>query len=176
MQYRSFILLSDIPNEPEQYYSDGDSWCPNFWLYDSWWSCTCIFELLSTLYFIDTFLERNSSRWVWNIFHCVRYQPCLIDFTILRSLDNHKSWDFRSGNLPLGVEIVGEYSFVLQRDGSSALLLPPSTYINIHSDATTATCIDAYSILIDVLMESLPKDSLSIVHTNGIITTSYPIS
>lgn len=65
------------------------------------------------------------------------------------------------------MEIVGEYSFVLQRDGSSALLLPPSTYINIHSDATVATCIDAYSILLDVFVESLPNDSLSIVHTNG---------
>lgn len=41
-------------------------------------------------------------------------------------------WDFREGNLPPGVEVVGAPAeFMLQRDGSTALLLPPMSYLKV---------------------------------------------
>ena len=41
-------------------------------------------------------------------------------------------WDFREATLPPGVEVVGaEPEFVLQKDGSTALLLPPMSYLKV---------------------------------------------
>lgn len=41
-------------------------------------------------------------------------------------------WDFRDGILPPGVEVVGsEPEFQLQKDGSTALFLPPMSYLKV---------------------------------------------
>jgi hypothetical protein len=43
-------------------------------------------------------------------------------------------WDFREGNLPNGVEVVGgEPEFQLQKDGSTALFLPPLAFLKVRS-------------------------------------------
>jgi hypothetical protein len=46
---------------------------------------------------------------------------------------NSMRWDFRDGNLPPGVEVVGsEPEFQLQKDGSTALFLPPMSYLKVR--------------------------------------------
>jgi hypothetical protein len=47
---------------------------------------------------------------------------------------NSMRWDFRDGILPPGVEVVGsEPEFVLQKDGSTALFLPPMSYLKVRN-------------------------------------------
>jgi hypothetical protein len=49
---------------------------------------------------------------------------------------NFMRWDFREGNLPLGVEVVGgEPEFQLQKDGSTALFLPPMAFLKVSASS-----------------------------------------
>lgn len=46
---------------------------------------------------------------------------------------NSLRWDFREGILPTGVEVIGsEPQFQLQKDGSTALYLPPMSYLKVQ--------------------------------------------
>jgi hypothetical protein len=71
-------------------------------------------------------------------------------------------WDFRDGTLPPGVEVIGaEPEFVLQQDGSTALLLPPMSYLMVsfvdqdsakHS-SFGGKLINDYTLTMDVLLD-----------------------
>ncbi len=42
------------------------------------------------------------------------------------------SWDFRDGVMPDGIEVVGgDAEFIIQKDGSHALLLPANCYLKV---------------------------------------------
>jgi hypothetical protein len=46
--------------------------------------------------------------------------------------DEAMRWDFREGILPPGIEVIGgEPEFQLQRDGSTALYLPPMCFLKV---------------------------------------------
>lgn len=86
-------------------------------------------------------------------------------------------WDFREAALPPGVEVVnGEAEFMLQSDGSSALFLPPMAYLKIsfgagqepnHTTGLGGQLINDYTLSMDIFLESLPSESMSLFQCAG---------
>lgn len=78
-----------------------------------------------------------------------------------------KAWDFRSGVIPDGIEIVGDYEIVPQRDGSTAIMLNSQSYINVLLNAYSSNgkLANNYTVTMDVKLSSLPVESLTLLQT-----------
>ena len=89
------------------------------------------------------------------------------------------TWDFREAVLPPGVEVVnGEAEFILQPDGSTALFLPPMAYLKLsfttgqelhHSTGLGGQLINDYTLTMDILLDTLPSESMSLFQCDGMI-------
>jgi hypothetical protein len=59
----------------------------------------------------------------------------------LKDQSTEITWDFRNGELPAGIEVVGgPVEFIPQLDGSMALKLAPQSYLKVWT--VTMTCLD----------------------------------
>ncbi|KAL6068400.1 Component of oligomeric Golgi complex 3 [Balamuthia mandrillaris] len=81
---------------------------------------------------------------------------------------NARVFDFRHGEVPQGVTVIGETKLEEQRDRSTALVVPPQTFLNCKLDLSPngGVNINDYTLIMDVWLEDLPKDSLSLYQAN----------
>ena len=70
----------------------------------------------------------------------------------------------------------GEPEFMLQADGSTALFLPPMAYLKLsfgtvqeahHRTGLGGQLINDYTLTMDVLLDSLPTESMSLFQCAG---------
>lgn len=88
------------------------------------------------------------------------------------------TWDFREATIPPGVEVVnGEPEFIMQTDGSTALFLPPMSYLKLsfgdeephHKTGLGGQLINDYSLTMDILLDTMPSESMSLFQCAGLI-------
>jgi len=81
-------------------------------------------------------------------------------------------FDFRKGELPKGIEVVGTYKFCTNPDGSTHLELGPESYLNVETSFKTKgneQFLNAYTIFADLRLDRLPNESMSLFQTQGVI-------
>ena len=80
-------------------------------------------------------------------------------------------WDFRDGQLPNGIEVVGENAqFFPSKDGSMALQLGPESFLRINMtdlDGIGGKLINEYTLTMDILVDNLPNESISLFQASN---------
>jgi len=82
--------------------------------------------------------------------------------------DGVKRWDFRHGKLPDGVKVVGDGNLEVQADKSTALALGPKSFLvlDLNLPANGGNTINDFALTMDIKLDSLPKESISMFQAN----------